>query len=549
MKRKFTAGILFFSGLLLMNCCPLMAGIIHVDTNDPDCVTGTGYTDPYSEIIYCNIEDAVVDSASGDTLIIADGEYYPAATILVDKSLIFIGPQADVDPRPSAGTTRAPGSTGEAIVDGCGTLINIFNLEASGIVINGLEVRAGIGDMITQASSGGPWTGTTVKYCITHDSRGDECVQLRNVVNGLMEYNYAFDGEADGLTFSSGCSNCIIRFNEVHDVHKPGGPVSPKDDGGIYVYSSSDITIHDNLVYNVGPDSDGICVEDGESITVYNNEVYNCNVAGIGLDGPEFLTSLLVIEFNYIHDNTIGVLIERPYNPGNIRINDNYIFNNTVGADFDFRVGSPGIVDMEDNWWGDSSGPYDPNGTTEVPACTLDPATELNNDGLGNGISGDSGEDQYIDYCPWSGTMPTATPTLEPTSTATSTPQPTLTPTDTPTEAPTETPTNTPEPTHTPTDVPTNTPGGPTETPTVEPTITPGGPTVTPGGPTVTPGGPTVTPTVGPTITPGGPTLTPSPTPGLQAIPSTGAAGLGIIILMLSTLIGINTKKTRCSKK
>lgn len=58
--------------------------------------------------------------------------------------------------------------------------------------------------------------------------------------------------------------------------------------------------------------------------------------------------------------------------------------------------GNP-MLDAIFNWWGDKSGPYDPddNGDTEVPPCTNDPATEKNANGQGDNVSSN------VDYCPW----------------------------------------------------------------------------------------------------------------------------------------------------
>ena len=53
-------------------------------------------------------------------------------------------------------------------------------------------------------------------------------------------------------------------------------------------------------------------------------------------------------------------------------------------------------IDAEDNWWGDETGPYDPNGVDEADGETChDPSTMKNEDGSGNGAS------DNVDYCPW----------------------------------------------------------------------------------------------------------------------------------------------------
>jgi len=156
---------------------------------------------------------------------------------------------------------------------------------------------------------------------------------------------------------------------------------------------------------------------------------------------------------------------------------------------------------------------------------------------------------------------PTATPTPTPTSTVTPTPTviPSLTPTPTPTNSPTPTPTPTPKSTPTPlpgcwdtcdndndcsgslvcqtingTDRCLNA-SCPEQTDCVCP-----GPTATPTS-TPTPGGPTATPTSTPVPLPPGATATPTPIPELPeaglSLPTLGAVGLGLLLIIGSLLL------------
>ena len=75
-------------------------------------------------------------------------------------------------------------------------------------------------------------------------------------------------------------------------------------------------------------------------------------------------------------------------------INRNGIFDNS-GWGLYSTTALP--VDAEYNFWGDATGPFDPDGTNEAEAATcFDPATMKNADGGGNAVS-----DANIDYCPW----------------------------------------------------------------------------------------------------------------------------------------------------
>ena len=74
------------------------------------------------------------------------------------------------------------------------------------------------------------------------------------------------------------------------------------------------------------------------------------------------------------------------------------IVNNTTWG---LNNTSGNLVDAENNWWGDASGPKDDAGTKEVPedySCGDVTVAEMKNaNGLGDAVS------NKVDYCPWTG--------------------------------------------------------------------------------------------------------------------------------------------------
>ena len=79
--------------------------------------------------------------------------------------------------------------------------------------------------------------------------------------------------------------------------------------------------------------------------------------------------------------------------PTGTLINHNNFVNNAQGLVWDGTT----ILNAEYNWWGDASGPLDPNGANETDGITCyDPSTIKNADGTGDDVT-----DLTVDYCPW----------------------------------------------------------------------------------------------------------------------------------------------------
>ncbi|MDG6219675.1 MAG: right-handed parallel beta-helix repeat-containing protein, partial [Candidatus Thermoplasmatota archaeon] len=182
---------------------------------------------------------AVINAGGNyDTIYFAAGTYNPTATITINKPLTLLGPQSGVDPRPFVGSTRNPGDIlAEAIIDGNG-IYQIFYIDADDVIIDGLEVCNGSGDLIRQSNA---HSGTIIRNCIVHDAIDDEGIQLASCTNGIIENNYIYDLAQDGASFAAS-TNCAIRDNEI--------TTSNSENGAIFVYDSSDITIEGNYVHH-----------------------------------------------------------------------------------------------------------------------------------------------------------------------------------------------------------------------------------------------------------------------------------------------------------
>jgi len=369
MKKRTILGTFFILAILVASSFAFVASAAETCTT-----TLTAGSD---------IQAAITAATSGDVICLDAGLYSPAAQIEINKSVTLQGPQAGVDPRPTAGTTRTPGDTStEAIIDGTASgLSGIIVITADNVVLDGLEVRYGSGDMIDSESSI-PTTGTVLKYNIIDNATGDEGIQLRNVTDGVIEYNYLYDIAQDGINMCCGSTGGFIRFNEVTD--------NNSENAAIYIYDATETRIECNLVYDVHG-NDGIKLGDkrggdassaGGSIlynTVYNtaqdsisvytsdtlvegNEVYN-SASENGAIYLAYGISNITITKNDLHNNTLNpgkwgdpgaVMIGTDVDASTVTVNNNNFSGNTVNG---VTNKATALLIAESNWWGAADGP------------------------------------------------------------------------------------------------------------------------------------------------------------------------------------------------
>lgn len=337
------------------------------------------------------IQAAIDDARSGgaNPIHVEAGLYTPTSTIWINKPLTLLGPQANVDPRTSCGTSRIPGdATTEAIVDGGGSLSTIFQIDSSDVTINGFEIRNATGDMIyAYPSAGTTFDNIYLGYNILHDS-GDEAVQLRNVTGSTIEYNEIFDTVGDGINLAtgggSGSNNNTIAYNELYDINS--------DNAAIYLYGTTNTTIAYNTLYNITK-NDGIKMGNkggGDSSKsggmIFCNKIYNVRQDGItvymsdvdvicneiwgstsenGAIYVSFNVKNVLITDNYIYDNdpssgfagtTYGIRIGKSsYKPTNVVVTNNNIVNNEAGVYYQHSGGTNLLA--VGNWWGSADGP------------------------------------------------------------------------------------------------------------------------------------------------------------------------------------------------
>ncbi len=335
-----------------------------------------------------DLQGAIDAAVGGDVICLDPGLYTPGAKLVVDKTVTLRGPQSGVDPRPSFSTAREIGNEeSEAIIDG-GGMSGIFVIEIDNVVLEGLEIRNGSGDLIDSESSL-PTSGTIIRYNIVHDSSGDEAIQLRAASAPSISFNHVFAAAGDGINVCCGSSLASVRFNEVHDIASTNSAIYLYDDESIPTDLFAIIT--DNLVYNV-PNNDGIKLGDSGGADaslagggILNNVVHDIDqdcitvyTSNVLVDGNECFSSLsdnggifvdyavstLLITNNDVHDNgdpvdgrtTYGIRIGKDDFPTNVVVNNNNIRGNEEGLIYVFAEGAPAL-NATNNYWGSSTGP------------------------------------------------------------------------------------------------------------------------------------------------------------------------------------------------
>ena len=324
------------------------------------------------------IHDAIALSASGATIQIAAGTFTPSETITISNALTIQGAQSGVDPRPGTGSLRdETDDSTETIIDGTGTLSQIFLIDADNVTLDGLVITNGTGDLVRSSN---PVDNITIQNNIIHHSTGDEGVQLVNASNSTIQYNYIFDTAGDGANFDTS-ANSSIRFNEMRNIRSGNGAIFVDDSEAITIegnyldlghlnnndgikvndFSGTFNTTTSYILNNTVIDSlqDGITV--GRSnVVVSGNEVTGSSSNNGAIFVSETVDNVQITN-NSIHDNLAAVsgtdtnfairIGKHPSDfPTNVIVRDNSIVNNQ-GLIF-FTQNTQANLDALRNWWG-----------------------------------------------------------------------------------------------------------------------------------------------------------------------------------------------------
>ncbi len=336
----------------------------------------------------------------------------------------------------------------DATIDGCTVIMedNIIYSSGNGIYMEGdMGIFQDVDIRILDNSIDGPSDGISFNYLYggsveISDNNLYDCqtsgIDIDDITPSGNEISFKI--ENNNITLSSGMSGSygISMNNAERTTWVKGNTVNGDYDYGIYIYHSGEygkdpllLYVDENTIiggqcgiylerlfsemtgeiylrknkisncyYNISElqNGDGIHLEyigdtsaaQGFNLYCEENLVFGCDDDGLEL-GETFYASTGEIDIrrNNFLNNAYGLYINsETYLAGSSLVveNNNFEGNSDLGLYNNTGV----LISAPDNWWGDPSGPYDPDSVMDNPSYD-------NPDGLGDEVS------EYVDYSPW----------------------------------------------------------------------------------------------------------------------------------------------------
>ncbi len=310
MKKLLNYRFLMMTVVILMLTTGTMAyaGTIRVNVNDGSCVASP-QVDPYS-VVYCSIEDAISDAASGDTIKVAKGTYVNTAQVVIDKDLTIRGKGAGKTIiKPGVDTGSSGDARGWWLVNP-GIVFNLSRVTMDGsdrLVWQGIRHR-GEGTIKRvkfteiEFNESTNYAGTAVAAFGTGPVDVYKCyfkeigrvgvLYFGTGVNGSnFKYNrYTGKGDGDwldyGVEFGGGAQG-IVKYNKISG-NRGVNSVDGSTSAGILVTTffgaGTTATIKKNLIYR---NSTGIFVgfnnQDTSVVDVRQNKIFDNGLNGIDI--------------------------------------------------------------------------------------------------------------------------------------------------------------------------------------------------------------------------------------------------------------------------
>ena len=315
---------------------------------------------------FATIQEAVTAAEAGELISVYGGTYVEQGQIVIDKDLNIAGDPAD---RPVVKTDQDTSTSGDPrgwwLVD-TGVTLNLQYLVLDGAghnVYQGIRHK-GQGTILNVDF-------VNIKYPSVYS--GVAVAAFGTGPVDFVDCDFSEIGRIGVLYFGGGVNTSLFHGNSY-----TGKGVGDWLDYGVEAGGGAQISVSGCLI----SDCVGVAASDGSTsagilVTTYfgpgteadirHNRINNCTTA-IADGYNETDTAVVTANYNSFMGNDEGV--------------DNTGIN---------------TADATYNYWGDPSGPYDPNGVSETDGeiCS-DVLTIKNSDGLGSSV-----EDLNVEYCPW----------------------------------------------------------------------------------------------------------------------------------------------------
>lgn len=242
------------------------------------------------------LEDAVNNIAEdGDVIYLMPGLYKLTENLVIAKSVSLIGPQANVDPRPSKNSARASEVEGvvsfndknEAVLtgakendeDGKPTLKYLVIVKAHDVIINGLTMERTFDNIIhsQKTANGEVVKGLAIVNNIVRHGRGNEGIKVGNSINALVQYNFIYDISSPGDAIEAyGVKGFRILNNEIDGCSSVNGTIRVSNEAGGELG-----LVKGNLIKNTEYHFAIACEKGDGNISIENNIIQNADTGGI----------------------------------------------------------------------------------------------------------------------------------------------------------------------------------------------------------------------------------------------------------------------------
>jgi parallel beta-helix repeat protein len=343
------------------------------------------------------IGTAVMASSSGDTIHVAAGTY--SERITVNRSLTFLGAEANVDARTRSGA--------ESILDASGNGgTTLFDVTANNVIINGFtienETNANVFGFAIVLGAG--TSGSQILNNIIENNLAGLALAGTDVT---IKQNFFRDNNQPGpLSGEAIYSDQFVAGGSVSSILIDSNSFSGNSAAGLFVgdtdpsHPDSQFTISNNSFDSNGQ---GVLLFDTQSSSITGNTITNSTLASaaIGLDGND--TGLTITGNTLATGDGRGISISNLFGPSDgsgansdITANQNNITGFAQAGLFvdqtdnpsggDYQPAYSGTFDATCNWWGSPNGPFN---------STVNPY------GTGDAVSAPSSGNGMVSFVSW----------------------------------------------------------------------------------------------------------------------------------------------------